>query len=166
MDIDAKLAAYRSRKKKEQQLEKTKKVLYDVATLQFIHKSGPKSEPTMSTDENAEYFETTESEREVETQTEDPIGKKSFQRLMRVNYFLYFLLWISLFILAVEFEFGIVFVTLSMLFFIWFNTRTGPRKSGEVSAYSVFNPNCEAIDGTINAEQFERELRYGAISVH
>ncbi|XP_023222512.1 uncharacterized protein LOC111623982 isoform X3 [Centruroides sculpturatus] len=44
--------------------------------------------------------------------------------------------------------------------------RTTPRKSDEVSAYSVFNPGCQRIEGTLSAEQFERELKYGAASVH
>ena len=30
-----------------------------------------------------------------------------------------------------------------------------------MSAYSVFNPNCESIDGTLTAQQFEREIRHG-----
>lgn len=29
-----------------------------------------------------------------------------------------------------------------------------------MSAYSVFNENCERIDGTLSAEQFEREIGY------
>ena len=35
------------------------------------------------------------------------------------------------------------------------------RKAGEASAYSVFNENCEAIDGTFTAQQFEQNLRRG-----
>jgi hypothetical protein len=34
------------------------------------------------------------------------------------------------------------------------------RKTGEMSAYSVFNPGCKAIDGTLTAEQFENEIRH------
>lgn len=67
--------------------------------------------------------------------------------------------------IALQFEFGAVYFILSSLVFIWKNTRSGPKKKGEISAYSVFNPNCQAIDGTLNAEQFEREIRYGASSV-
>ena len=37
------------------------------------------------------------------------------------------------------------------------------RKAGEASAYSVFNENCEAIDGTLTAQQFEREIRHGVM---
>ncbi|TRZ17681.1 hypothetical protein HGM15179_009399 [Zosterops borbonicus] len=35
------------------------------------------------------------------------------------------------------------------------------RRPGELSAYSVFNPGCAAIAGTLTAEQLERELHYG-----
>ncbi|KAF4798734.1 SAYSvFN domain-containing protein 1 [Turdus rufiventris] len=34
------------------------------------------------------------------------------------------------------------------------------RRPGELSAYSVFNPGCAAIAGTLTAEQLERELHY------
>lgn len=60
-------------------------------------------------------------------------------------------------------EFGAVYFGISGLYIIWANTRVGPKKRGEVSAYSVFNPGCEAIDGTLKPEQFEREIRYGAL---
>jgi hypothetical protein len=81
-------------------------------------------------------------------------------------YTLYILLWATVYAIAIHLEFGTVYLIVSILYAIWINTRTGPKKQGEISAYSVFNPNCEAIDGTLKAEQFEQELRYGAGSVH
>lgn len=81
--------------------------------------------------------------------------------LTRVIYLLYFLLWITLYAIALEYEFGAVYFVLSALVFICVNTRSGPKRRGEPSAYSVFNPNCEAIEGTLDASQFEREIRYG-----
>ncbi|KAH8256315.1 hypothetical protein KR032_000634 [Drosophila birchii] len=77
----------------------------------------------------------------------------------------YFLFWVTLNVIAIELKFGLVFLMFSALFGIYFNTRTGPRKRNEMSAYSVFNKNCESIDGTLKAEQFEREIRYGSGSV-
>lgn len=74
---------------------------------------------------------------------------------------LYGTLWLSLFGLAVYAEFGFVFIILSGFVFIWFNTRTGPKRRGEISAYSVFNPDCAPIDGTLDARQFENEIRGG-----
>jgi hypothetical protein len=82
------------------------------------------------------------------------------------TYTLYILLWATVYAIAVHLEFGTVYFIVSILYAIWINTRTGPKKQGEISAYSVFNPNCEAIDGTLKAEQFEQEIRYGAGSVH
>lgn len=79
----------------------------------------------------------------------------------KVTYLLYFLLWVTLYMIALEYEFGAVYFILSALVFIWLNTRSEPKRRDEPSAYSVFNPNCEAIEGTLDASQFEREIRYG-----
>jgi len=46
---------------------------------------------------------------------------------------------------------------------MWINTRTGPKEPNEISAYSVFNPNCERIQGTLDAETLEKEMKYGLI---
>jgi len=77
----------------------------------------------------------------------------------------YLLFWITLYVIAIKLSFGLVFLMFSALFGIYFNTRTEPKKRNEMSAYSVFNKNCESIDGTLKAEQFEREIRYGSGSV-
>lgn len=82
-----------------------------------------------------------------------------------IIYTLYILLWATLYIIAIHLEFGTVYLIVSILYAIWRNTRTGPKKQGEVSAYSVFNHNCEAIAGTLKAEQFEQEIRYGPLNV-
>lgn len=37
------------------------------------------------------------------------------------------------------------------------------RKRGEKSAYSVFNRNCEKIDGTFNPDDFDKQLRKGGL---
>ncbi|XP_038667428.1 SAYSvFN domain-containing protein 1 [Scyliorhinus canicula] len=72
-----------------------------------------------------------------------------------------FLLWLVLLGLFIELEFGLVYFVLSMFYWIYVGTRDpGRKKKGEVSAYSVFNPGCEAIKGSLTAEQFERELQY------
>ncbi|XP_043940766.1 SAYSvFN domain-containing protein 1 [Protopterus annectens] len=79
--------------------------------------------------------------------------------------FLKFLLWLVLFGLFVELEFGLVYFVLSMFYWIYEGMRAPKkRQEGEISAYSVFNPGCEAIPGTLTAEQFERELQYKPLS--
>ncbi|XP_058840212.1 uncharacterized protein LOC131695730 [Topomyia yanbarensis] len=77
--------------------------------------------------------------------------------LTYITYLVYFLFWVTLYAIAIELRFGVVFLMLSALVAIYFNTRT-EKIPGEISAYSVFNKNCESIDGTLKAEQFEREI--------
>lgn len=78
-----------------------------------------------------------------------------FKYILRIVYIAF---WVTLYIIAIELQFGIVFLMLSALLGIYLNTRTGPKNTNEISAYSVFNKNCESIDGTLKAEQFEREI--------
>ncbi|XP_077973978.1 SAYSvFN domain-containing protein 1-like [Styela clava] len=80
--------------------------------------------------------------------------------------FLKVLLWLILYMLFLELEFGMVFLLLSGFYFIYSNTRTRSRLENEPSAYSVFNPNCQRLQGSLTAEQFESEIRYGSGSVH
>lgn len=80
-------------------------------------------------------------------------------------WFLKFLFWILLWGFFIQIEFGTVFFFVSMFYWVYASMQAGTRKAWEPSAYSVFNENCEAIDGTLNAEQFERELKFGAGSV-
>uniref|UniRef100_G1PAL0 SAYSVFN motif domain containing 1 n=1 Tax=Myotis lucifugus TaxID=59463 RepID=G1PAL0_MYOLU len=74
--------------------------------------------------------------------------------------FLKVLLWLILLGLFVELEFGLAYFVLSLFYWMYVGTRgPGEKKEGEKSAYSVFNPGCEAIQGTLTAEQLERELQ-------
>lgn len=75
------------------------------------------------------------------------------------------MLWILLWGFFIEVGFGAIFFITSVLYFIIVSLRGSRRKPWEPSAYSVFNRNFEAIEGTLSAEQFERELRYGPLSV-
>jgi len=71
--------------------------------------------------------------------------------------------WLLLWAWFISGGFGAVFLILSLICFVWVNTGTRPRQPGELSAYSVFNRNCERIDGTFTAEQFEDQLRHGSL---
>ena len=75
------------------------------------------------------------------------------------------LLWCLLFGFFVEIEFGVVFLIASAFYFIYATLKGSRRKPWQLSAYSVFNKNCERIDGTLSAEQFDKELRFGPGSV-
>lgn len=77
------------------------------------------------------------------------------------------LLWLSLLGLCAEFEFGSAFVLASMLYGLWaygLGRGTGRRPDrDQLSAYSVFNPHCRAIDGTLTLAQLEGEVRRGLL---
>lgn len=74
--------------------------------------------------------------------------------------FLKALLWTILLGLFVELEFATVYILISAFVFLYANTRTREKLKNEPSAYSVFNQNCERIQGSLTAEQFESEIGY------
>ena len=78
---------------------------------------------------------------------------------------LYVILWLLIWGFFIEIEFGVVYLLTSAFAFIFLSLRGSRRRIGELSAYSVFNENCESLQGTLTAEQFEREIRYGPTSV-
>ncbi|XP_052889775.1 uncharacterized protein LOC128298083 [Anopheles moucheti] len=116
----------------------------NVKTVRFC----PSTEPTL--------LESDLSDGTISNETVEPEPKPR-SWMTYLTYLVYFLFWATLYAIAIELRFGVVFLMLSALFGIYFNTRT-KKAPGEVSAYSVFNENCEAIDGTLKAEQFEREI--------
>lgn len=75
------------------------------------------------------------------------------------------ILWLLMWGFFIEVEFGLVYLVVSGLVFIVVSLQGSRRAPGKLSAYSVFNKNLEAIEGTLSAEQFERELRYGPSTV-
>lgn len=81
--------------------------------------------------------------------------------LLTNTLFLKFILWLALLGFFIVVQFVAVFVVLTLFYVMYANMRSDEKKPGEPSAYSVFNPNCERIDGSLTAEQFERELRFG-----
>lgn len=70
----------------------------------------------------------------------------------------YLLLWTIGWMIAIHFQHGLLYFIISLLTFMM--TNLGERKEGELSAYSVFNRNFERLPGTLDAEQFDAELRH------
>ncbi|TNN49160.1 SAYSvFN domain-containing protein 1 [Liparis tanakae] len=74
------------------------------------------------------------------------------------------LLWLVLLGLFVEIEFGLPFFVISLFYWLYQGFRSpAPREPGELSAYSVFNPDCQPLLGSVTAEQLEREMGYISI---
>ncbi|XP_064621377.1 uncharacterized protein LOC135484145 isoform X2 [Lineus longissimus] len=69
------------------------------------------------------------------------------------------ILWLVLWCLFIELEFGAVYFVTSLLYVIYASLRTGPRNGP--SAYSVFNENFETLEGTFTAEEFDSQMRRG-----
>ncbi|XP_063987885.1 SAYSvFN domain-containing protein 1 [Diachasmimorpha longicaudata] len=151
--MEAKLEAYRTKKRREAMVEKAKNSIKGVLSW--------KEQPVPLLSQKLEDRDDLES---ITSEESIDLSPQRNSTITQVTYFLYFLLWATLYVIALQFEFGAVYFILSALLFIWKNTRSGPKKKGEISAYSVFNPNCEAIQGSINMEQIEREMGWGTHS--
>lgn len=67
---------------------------------------------------------------------------------------LWFLAWMAM----IYAEFGSLWIILSMIASIFLNL--GERKKGELSAYSVFNEGFKQLLGTMDAQQFDNEIRH------
>lgn len=104
-----------------------------------------------------------EEEEEKDSLHENETRSNDNSKLKHVLYMVWFLFWATCWMIAIELQFGIVFLLFSALLGIYFNTRTGPKRRGEISAYSVFNENCESIQGTLDAKQLEGEMLYGPL---
>ncbi|XP_033216966.1 SAYSvFN domain-containing protein 1 [Belonocnema kinseyi] len=164
--MDTKLATYRNKKRKKEMIESAKSKLKEFLLLWkrfFI-----KSPETKAEAEDLVKLQPQDSDDQESIQSEESIEAPPPENSLVTwtIYFLYFLLWATLYALALRLEFGAVYFILSSFYLIWANTRSGPKKEGEISAYSVFNPDCQSIDGTLKAEQFEREIMFGAASLH
>ena len=73
------------------------------------------------------------------------------------------MIWSCFLVVFIKLEFAAVYLATSAFALIYLNlgnesSKTG-RREGNMSAYSVFNPGCESIDGTLTAQQFEREIK-------
>ena len=63
-----------------------------------------------------------------------------------------FIIWYSLYRLFLKYNFGAVYFMITIIALIFLNL--GQRKPGELSAYSVFNPNHERILGSMSNNNF------------
>ena len=81
-----------------------------------------------------------------------------FDKLTKINFILKFLLWLVLFIIFIKIEFGVVYFIISLIVGIYINTSKS-RKKGVLSAYSVFNPNFERLNGTFTSDHVEKSIR-------
>ncbi|CAO1419295.1 unnamed protein product [Diamesa serratosioi] len=165
--MEDKLESYRLRKRRQELSENIKggfssfwrmgigdgKEVSDDTKVQVeqVKKENKPTIPTSSDDDDDEEDDNVVKDESLDT-------SKKYDKLQVCCYFLYFMIWITLYAIAIKLEFGVVFIMISMLVGICVNTRSSKRKKNEPSAYSVFNQNCESIDGTFKAEMFEKQM--------
>lgn len=172
MSVEEKLAQYRRRKQQELNENHCKTSAVNLRnalqgggrdrqdplpTSSGNHRNDNRSQETFNSGSQGEELQP------LVNQLTLPVESSVSRRLHISSLVLKFLLWASLMTLFVHIEFGAVYFVCSVFYLIFTNFRSGPKKIGAPSAYSVFNPNCEGIDGTLTAEQFERELKFGAM---
>lgn len=180
--IEEQLAQYRLRKKKEETHKSVKKrfweLIWSAMSVMRSSSTASESESSSSADEQQpkEHSDAKELRKRLTVTRESSSGTSvdhsdadsagnssqlsfsSYTKLDWIALGLKCALWLILVKIFILLEFGAVFFIFSAFAFIWYNMRSEPKKKGEISAYSVFNPNCETIDGTLSAEQFEREI--------
>ncbi|XP_045170178.2 SAYSvFN domain-containing protein 1-like [Mercenaria mercenaria] len=166
--MEAKLAEYRAKKEKQQISRCSNIYNWLFGDRNNANKSEDKRESFSSTPaQESPCRKRPELVSEVTTSSYqehiDGLSEKNWRDYIPLG--LKVLLWLCLWKFFIEVGFGAVYFVVSCSYLMYKNTRTEPRQRGQLSAYSVFNPNQERLDGTFTAEQFEKELRLGAGSV-
>ncbi|XP_049878239.1 SAYSvFN domain-containing protein 1 [Pectinophora gossypiella] len=174
--MEAKLREYRAlRRRRElidsakEKLENTKQKIANILVpniftdmdkqkddeVLLIEEPAPQQKPLIQFEEPLDIASEVSEVESSEEETQES------WRYCLTKWTIYTVIWLTLYIFFLKVGFGAVFFASSVLIGIFLNTRTGKRKPGEVSAYSVFNQNCESIDGTLKAEELQRQMLYG-----
>ncbi|KAL2901463.1 SAYSvFN domain-containing protein 1 [Bienertia sinuspersici] len=74
---------------------------------------------------------------------------------------IFIILWFILAPVAHRWDLGPLFILGTGFFIIFWNL--GHRKTGELSAYSIFNEDFRELPGTLNADRLDRDLRTGQL---
>ncbi|XP_078799039.1 SAYSvFN domain-containing protein 1 isoform X1 [Oryzias latipes] len=158
--MEKKLAEFRARRR----AEKSKMSEADLQSRQ--QSADVHDEQPQKTDDTSAYHsqeDVTGVERRRDWLLESRLGRwlASRQLVLSNVTLLKVLLWLVLLGLFAELEFGLPFFVISLFYWIYEGLRSpDQRKPGELSAYSVFNPDCQPLLGSLTAEQLEGEMGY------
>lgn len=173
-EIEKRLLEYRSRKERKNYIDKVsngvKQFIKSFAKQKHVNPEVDETTLLEKVDDTEKTEEIEDMQSSIEDDCDDNLSNDgplfTCSYLQITFYILSFILWLTIYIIFIKLQFGCVYFIMSALIGMYINTRTGPKRKNEVSAYSVFNKNCKSIPGTLKAEQFEREIRYGAGAVH
>lgn len=168
--MERKLAEFRARRQAENALKKDEGASDPKSSVQRRGETLTMSEETAGENHGEERTETspasTHSDKNMartDWLLDSTLGRwlSSKQFVVSNVFLLKVLLWLVLLGLFIELEFGFPFFVLSLFYWIYEGLRSpGTREPGELSAYSVFNPDCQPLLGSLTAEQLEGEMGY------
>lgn len=158
--VKERLSAYRQQKESQRGTEKTLKETSKTAADHYLTDPILKDNPVERTVVDSTPLPSS-TNHQSQTHATSSIQPSSSWLVFGLKA----LLWLLLLGFFIEIEFGIAFFISSLFYWMYSFLRGSKRNPKELSAYSVFNKNCERIDGTLAAEQFDQELRYGPTAV-
>lgn len=155
--MEQKLAEFRARRQAAKSVQKDQPVPSEAVAHSTEEMTDSKTE-----DEPAPVQSEPKQELRSDWLLDTAVGRWFSSRRAFTNLtLLKILLWLVLLGLFVELEFGLPFFVLSLFYWIYEGLRSPEaRQPGELSAYSVFNPDCQPLLGSLTAEQLEGEMGY------
>ena len=156
-DVQSRLSTYRTRKKTAQILESDRQSLNADHNIKVDSKSSKSS--IFSCDVNINKVKDSGPIKVEEKNESATVHTSDSLTCSWILVAVKCIIWLGGLGVFIHFGFGSVFLMLSAFYLIYASLRGSRRRPWEPSAYSVFNKNCESIDGTLKAEDFEREIR-------
>ncbi|ORX55403.1 hypothetical protein BCR36DRAFT_347211 [Piromyces finnis] len=102
-------------------------------------------------------------QEELKKRKEDLVkAKKEEKTIFTQKNITIFIVWFVFLLIFAYFEFGLLFLIISIGVLIYINTSTEEKDPEKKSAYSVFNKNCERLEGQITTETFEKQIYHKA----
>ncbi|CAF3355614.1 unnamed protein product [Rotaria socialis] len=142
--MEAKLAEFRKTHIQKKPLINWHEIKFRfISIFSFLRRNSYERKPKEEVEEN-------EQEKE-----EEETSINSWQIIL-----LKFFVWLTLLLIFIRLEFGAIYFIISLLYVMW-SSLGRRRERNQLSAYSVFNPNFEKIQGTFSAEDYDRQLRRG-----
>ncbi|XP_050295181.1 uncharacterized protein LOC126735277 [Anthonomus grandis grandis] len=161
-EAEKKLLEYRLKKEREERRELLKVKLKSMLTSPWRKKHEKTEDNELDTSLLPSPASSIPESEEVEDNLSDcEASPQPLTVFDYIQYVLWFILWVTVYAIFIKLEFGVIYLIVSGLVGMYLNTRTGPKKKNEISAYSVFNKNCEKIGGTLDGEKMTQQMLYG-----
>ncbi|XP_029352454.1 SAYSvFN domain-containing protein 1 [Echeneis naucrates] len=165
MSMERKLAEFRARRVAENAAKKEQEAHPELRqpTVAAHPTIAPPTTPRPHTDNNPAETLSPPIRGRNDWLLDNALGRWLASRHIIISnlFLLKVLLWLVLLGLFVELEFGLPFFVISLFYWLYEGLRSpAARQPGELSAYSVFNPDCQPLLGALTAEQLEGEMGY------